>query len=123
MYKINDYEVINCDRKYYVGRLILKEHGNYPSYGIFNCKYGTPVFHDVDELLDWQYKKGNAIVYVKLKVKNRKVFEQVGRLYKDKRFGAWEWFIGNDIYYNGKCLGDVLFENVGEEVCLVVGVV
>lgn len=103
--------------KKYFGTLVLRESDNFPSYGIFNNKTAFLVYHDLEKILNKHYCSRNEI-FIKLRADGKTKCSGRGILFKMFVYGAYEWFIGDDVNYKGLCLGDYLFDSVDKSISL-----
>lgn len=125
MLTLDDKRVYECEKRVYTGKLVLNEsveNKNFYSYGIFNNRTYSIKFYDIEKMLMDIYMQEDKKVYI-LFYSEGVMFEAVGNLYKDKVHGMYEWFIGNMRHKNNKCLGDVLFDNVGKKCAFTIGVI
>ena len=95
------------------GQINIIERENHFEYGLMKKTMRSFHNHRVDKILEYYYYN-NIKIELKLYILNEKIFQETGRLYKNKKFGNYEWFLKD------KCFGDVLFENVDKKVRILI---
>lgn len=101
-------------KKVYKGKLNIIERQEHFEYGLKSKTKAGLRNYRIDYLLDMFYKN-EARVEIIVSSGKDKLFDCIGKLYKEKRHGNYEWMINDDLK-GICCLGDCLFDNVDREV-------
>ena len=96
--------------------IIEKDNGNF-EYGLRSKTKAGLRNYKINYLLDMFYKNDARVEIILLHDKE-KIFDSIGKLYREKQYGNYEWFVDDDLK-GTCCLGDCLFENVDREVIFI----